>query len=150
MFRIPKSRSRGVSIVEILMALAVLVIILSFASPSLSSTSAKAELKTAVENMEYSVRMAKTTARQLESDVVMHFKNNPSEKVHSISYSYPSRNSNLNSVGLLQEYKFPQGVRLITDAKSVHFDYRGMVEKQALLMLVSNHDDDINKKLVIE
>lgn len=103
-----------------------------------------------MENLELSVRMARSTARQLETDVIMHLKTELAGKQCSVSFSIPGKNTEPGSDSLLQDYQFPPGVRLESDTSSVHFDKKGMVESMTLLMLVSNQDEDLNERLVIE
>lgn len=146
-----KAQSRGIFVVDILIGLGVLLVVLAFASPSLSQATAKAELKAAVENMDLSVRMARSTARQLETDVVMHLENDPIDKQWSVTFSIPQENAQTGANSVLQDYQLPPGVRLESNVPSVRFDKRGMVESTTLLlMLVSNQDEDINERLVIE
>ena len=145
-----KAQSRGIGVLDILIGLGVLLVVLAFASPSLSQATAKAELKAAVENMDLSVRMARSTARQLETDVIMHLETNPLDKPCSVSFSIPQENATTGSNSVLQDYQFPPGVRLESNVPSVRFDKRGMVETTTLLMLVSNQNEDLSERLVIE
>ena len=150
MFQSTRTRSSGISVLEVLVALGVLVVIVSFASPSLSSITARAELQSAVENAEFSIQMARSTARELETDVVMHLKTGRHEKQHSISFSFPNRKAELNTANLLQEIQFPPDIRLVTDESSVHFDSRGLVEVPVQVLLVSNLDEDFSERLLIQ
>lgn len=150
MFQSIRTRSFGISVVEILVALGVLVVIISFAAPSLSKANARAELEVALENVNLSVNMARNTARQLETDVIMHLQTDQNEKQHSISFSFPTRNAELDSSALLQEFQFPVGIRLVADETSVHFDSMGMVEIPAKLLIVSSLEEGVNERLVIE
>ena len=145
-----KTQSRGIGVLDILIGLGVVLVVLAFASPSLSQATAKAELRAAVENMELSVRMARSTARQLETDVVMHLGTDPLDKHCSVTFSFPQENAPSGSASVLQDYQFPPGVRLESNVPSVRFDKRGMVESTALLMLVSNQNEDLSERLVIE
>jgi len=144
-----KARSRGISLIEILIALGVLVVFLSFATPAMRSASAKTELKAAVENLEFSVRSARNTARQFETDVVMQLHNDVNQKRHSVSFSFPSRNAGLKNSGLLQDFQFAPGIRLVSDTASVHFDSRGISELPVQILLVSSQDDEINQTMLI-
>lgn len=145
-----KTRSRGIGVLDLLIGLGVLLVVLAFASPSLSRATAKAELRAAVENMELSVRMARSTARHLETDVIMHLETDPADKQCSVTFSVPQENAKSGSAALLQDYVFPPDVRLESNAPSVHFDKQGMVESTTLLLLVSNQDEDLSERLVIE
>jgi len=154
-FRNIKSIARGVTVVELLLVIGVLVVILSLTAPNLTSSTAKAEMNAAVENVEFSIRMAKLTARQLETDVIMHLETDPRAKQHAIRFSFPaeslaSENADVSSDGLLQDYLFPEGVRLKSDISSVRFDYAGEVEFAARIQLVAVNDDGLSKYLLIE
>ena len=144
-----KTRSRGISLIEILIALGVLVVFLSFATPTLKNATAKTELQAAAENLEFSIHSARNTARQLETDVVMQLHNDLSREQYSISFSFPSRNAELNNASLLQDVAFSPGVRLVSDAPSVRFDSRGIPELPVQILLVSNQDERINKTVQI-
>jgi len=145
-----KTRSRGITLIEILIALGVLVVFLSFATPALQGASAKTELRAATENLEFSVHSARTMARQLETDVVMQLHNDESLQRHSVSFSFPSGHAGLNSSSVLQDFQFSPGIRLVSDTPSVHFDSRGIPELPAQILLVSSQDDEINHTILIQ
>ena len=145
-----RTRCRGISLIEILLTLGVLAVLFSLASPALSNATARSELRAAVENMEFSVRMARNTARQLETEVIMHFNAGAHEERHSLTFSFPAGNQPAGSAALLQNFTFSPEIRLAPDAPSVHFDSRGMVDSSIQIMLVSSHDDAINQRLVID
>jgi prepilin-type N-terminal cleavage/methylation domain-containing protein len=148
MVRTTKIRSRGFSVIEILIALGVLVVFLAFATPSLNSASARTELRAAVENLQFSVRTARNTARQLETDVVMHFNTDPPGERNSVTFTLPAGESRPSS--LLQDFQFSPGIRLVSDTPSLHFDSRGMLEQPVQIVLLSNQHEDVNRTLVIE
>ena len=52
----PPNRSKGITLVEILLIIALLVILLSFAMPSVGGAAAKAEMTATVENVQHSMR----------------------------------------------------------------------------------------------
>ncbi len=149
-FAIATTRSRGFSMIEILIALGVLVVFLSFAAPSVSQATAKADLRAAAENMQFSIGMAKTTARQLETAVVMQFNTDPNGERHSVTYSFPAKNVMPGSASQLQDVQFPPQIRLVSDAPSVQFDRRGMVRSSVQVVLVSSQDDNLSQRFVIE
>jgi len=148
MVRTTKILSRGFSVIEILIALGVLVVFLAFATPSLKSASAKTELRAAVENLQFSVRTARNTARQLETDVVMRFNINPLEERNSVTFTLPA--GKVKPASLLQDFQFSPGIRLVSDSPVLHFDSRGMLGQPVQVVLVSNQYEDVNRTLVIE
>jgi prepilin-type N-terminal cleavage/methylation domain-containing protein len=148
MVRTTKIRSPGFSIIEILIALGVLVVFLAFATPSLKSASARTELRAAVENLQFSVRTARNTARQLETDVVMHFNTDPLDERNSVTFALPP--GKVKPSALLQDFQFSPAIRLVSDTSSLHFDSRGMLDRPVQIVLVANQHEDVNRTLVIE
>ena len=66
-----KNRCQGVTLIEILLILGFLAIIASFAAPSISIATSRADMRAASENLQYSIRIARNTARMTESKVTM-------------------------------------------------------------------------------
>jgi Tfp pilus assembly protein FimT len=149
-FQSARTRSRGISVLEILIALAVLTIIFSFASTSFSHATDRAELMATVEGVDFSIQGARSTARELETDVIMHLEMDHDAKQHSISFSLPNRNAELGPSTLLQEFQLPPDIRIVADESSIHFDNRGLVETPVKLLLVSNADENVNERLLIQ
>jgi len=148
MFAIGNTRSKGISIVEVLIALGVLAIFLSFATPALRGASAKAELRAAVENLEFSIRTARYTARQFERDVLLNLNTDPLAERHSVSFTFPDGNAGFTSP--LQDFQFSPEIRLVSDTSSIRFDRRGMLKLPVQVALVSRQDADVNQVLMIE
>jgi len=144
----------GISVLEVLIGLSLLAVLLSFATPSLSGATAKAELKAAVENMEFSIRSARNTARQLNTDVIMHVQQGRHEKHHSVTFSMPAlaptAETAANMSSLLQTFTFSENIRLAASEESIRFDFRGMVDAPVQILLVSSMDDAVNQRLLIE
>lgn len=149
-FQSAKTKSRGISVVEILIALGVLAVIVSFASTSFSTANNKAELQAAVDGVNFSIQGARSTARVLETAVIMHLETNPDARQQSISFSFPDRNAELGSNALPQEFQFPADVFLMADESSVHFDSRGMVAAPIQLRLISKTDERISESVLIQ
>jgi Tfp pilus assembly protein FimT len=150
MFRFTGMQSRGISVLEILIALGVLGVIFSFASTSFSHASTRAELQATVEEVKFSIQGARSTARELETDVVMHLQASQHETQNSISFALPNRNAELGSSNLLQDYLIPADVRLVTYESDVHFDSRGLVAAPVELKLVSSVDESLSESILIE
>jgi prepilin-type N-terminal cleavage/methylation domain-containing protein len=143
-----KHRSRGLSLVEILIALGVLVVLISFATPALTTATAKTDLRVAAENLEFSVRMARNTARQLETDVVMNLNTDPLKERHSVTFTFPASKAKPSSQ--LQDFQFSPEIRMVSDKLFVRFDSKGMLDIPATVVLVSSRNDDFSQTLVIE
>jgi Tfp pilus assembly protein FimT len=149
----PVSRSRGITLVEILLILSLLVILLSFAMPSVGSATARAELKATVENVQYSVSAARNVARMTESSVAMNVHSSPADLVQTITFSRPGESMTApggakelgGTQGLgLQEYRLPEGIRLESDHERFVFDPRGLVGEAGRILLVSTADESIS------
>ena len=150
MFYSFKARSRGISILEILIGLGVLVLITSFAVPSFNNMAAKAELRVVLENTEFMVRAGRNTARMLETDVTMHLNSERHLEQHSITFSLPQKSATSAISTSIQDYQLPPGVRILADETEVHFDSRGLVETPVQLLLVSSADEDVTERLLIQ
>jgi competence protein ComGC len=87
----PVTRSRGITLVEILLILSLLAILLSFAMPSVGNATARAELKASVENVQYSVSAARNVARMTESSIALNIQSSPADKVQRITFSRPEK-----------------------------------------------------------
>jgi competence protein ComGC len=145
----PVNRSRGVTLVEILLILSLLVILLSFAMPSIGSATARAELKATVENVQYSVSAARNVARMTESSVALNIQSSPADKIQTITFSRPEESMGAPGVGL-QEYRLPEGIRLVSDHERFVFDSRGLVGEAGRILLVSAADESISSAVDVD
>ncbi len=137
--RIPVAYSKGVTLIEILLVLGLLVIVLSFAMPSVSGAASKAEMQATVENLQYSLESARKAARLTESVIEMNITSEESEVVRSITFSSPGRQA---ENGLqIPAYSVPPGIALVSDHSSYRFDERGLVENPGRIVLVSRVDE---------
>ena len=132
-------RSRGVTLVEILLVISLLVILLSFAIPSMSGATAQADLTAAVENVEYSIEAARNTARMNESGITVDFKTYAGEQAQVVSFS---RSASGASAGI-PEYRLSEDIELLTDQEYFVFDERGLVENPGTITLVSRVDESV-------
>jgi Tfp pilus assembly protein FimT len=157
----PVSRSRGITLVEVLLVISLLVILLSFAMPTVGNATARAELKATVENVRYSVAAARNLARMSESSVAMNIESSPSENVQKITFSRAEESGGTqggaqmgalgDARGLgLQEYRLPAGIRLVSDQERFVFDPRGLVGEAGRIMLVSAVDESIASAVDVE
>lgn len=147
--RAPALHSRGITLVEILLVLGVLVIILSFAMPSVSSAVSKTELKATAENVQYSLRVARKTARLTESAVSVHISSPDQGAAQTITVSSPDKHlagSNLQN----QDYTLPPEILLISDHDSFYFDEKGLVEKPGRILLLSKLDEELTTTIYVD
>ena len=148
----PFSRSRGFTLVEILMVVAVLVILVSFAMPSVGNATARAELKAAVENVQYSIDAARNLARMTESSVAVNIRptSQPETAAGAESRSGGEPQRIMFSRPELQDYLLPAGIRLVADHDTYVFDSRGLVLEPGRVTLLSATDESISSAIDIK
>lgn len=144
MKRISKNRCRGVTLIEILLILGLLLIIASFAAPSMSSATARADMRATSENLQYSIRTARNTARMTESKVIMHIlEEGPGGQSQHITFSVSGPDLTNTGQPGLQEDRLPVNIKLVSEYSSYEFDGRGMVQNPGVITLVSRTDDSL-------
>jgi prepilin-type N-terminal cleavage/methylation domain-containing protein len=148
----PAIPSRGVTLVEILLVIGLLAILLSFAVPSVGNATARAELKAAAENVQYSVDAARTLARMTETSVAVNFElaSRPQSAAAAEFGSDGELRRITFSAPAIQDYLLPEGIRLVSDHDRYTFDSRGVVLEPGRVMLLSATDDSISSAIVIE
>ncbi len=135
---------RGVTLIEILLILGFLVIIASFAIPSFSSATTRADMRAASENLQYSIRIARNTARMTESSVTMSIlEEEQSEQSQRITFSVSGQGLKAIAQPGLQEDRLPMDIKLVSDYTSYEFDGRGVVQNPGAIMLVSRTDESL-------
>jgi len=138
------NRSRGVTLIEILLVLGLLVIIASFAAPSMSNASARADMRAASENLQYSIRTARNTARMTESTVTMNIlEEGPGNQGQRVTFSVSRPGLTDTGKSGLQEDLLPVGIKLVSESSSYEFDGRGMVQNPGVITLVSMTDESL-------
>ncbi len=137
------SRSRGVTLVEILLVIALLVIVLSFAIPTMGNASARAEMQVAVENVTYSVKMARNTARLGEDRVELAYGTRAGEPSQTLSFNRPDSGRGTD----IADYRLPDSIELVADQASFLFDERGLVENPGTITLVSRDDESLTETI---
>lgn len=145
-----KSRLRGISVIEILMALAVVAIILSFATTTFGKAAHKKEVLVAAEGVDFSVRSARNVARGMETPVLMHFNTSPDDALHSISFSLPDRAASATAESPLQDFVLPADIHLSVSQAVIRFDGRGLLEAPLNIELVSTLDASASETLFFQ
>jgi type II secretory pathway pseudopilin PulG len=150
MHRISKHRCQGITLIEILLILGFLVIISSFAATTMSGATARADMRVASENLQYSIRIARNTARMTESKVTMNISEDVAGQVQRITFSVSG--AGLKALGQpgLQEDRLPEDIRLVSDYRSYEFDGRGIVQNPGVITLVSKTDKSLITRLKVE
>lgn len=138
----PFKHARGITLVEILLVLSLLVILLSFAIPSMSGTAAKAEMTATVENVQHALHSARNMARLNEVDVRVNFDAAAGQESRLISFDSKVHTGILN-------YELPKDVVLVADQDSFEFNQRGLVENPGKILLISKADDSITETMEI-
>lgn len=148
MNRILRYPAQGISILEILIIVSLMLVVMAFASPSLNRVHAKADLKAAVDQVESSILIARQTARRLNSDVIMRLHASKRDKQNSISLVVPALEKPHER--LPQDTVLPEGIRLVTSQHTVVFDAQGAVEEPVYFSLVSMNDEAVTKRMLIQ
>ena len=140
---------RGITLVEILIVVAVLAVLASFAAPTFGKASAQAELKAALENVQYSVDTARNIARMNGTSVSLDLEYEEGAEVFQLVFSSPNpRKSNL--LRDLQAYRLPENIRLESEFDSYVFDDRGMVANEGTITLVSSVYESLRSSLTVQ
>lgn len=151
MHRISKIRYQGVTLIEILLILGLLVIITSFAAPSMGSATARADMRAASENLQFSIRSARNTARMTESKVTMNIlETGPGGQGQKITFSVSGPGLKALSLAGLQEDFLPVDIKLVSDYSSYVFDGRGIVQNPGVITLISRTDESLNTSFDVE
>lgn len=138
-------RSKGVTLVEILMVIALLVIVLSFAIPSMGNASAKADMLAAVENVEYSIKAARNAARMSEKGTALEITRQAGASSQALKFSGAGTK---NGVGI-PEYRLPEDIELVANQAVFEFDERGLVRNPGAITLVSRTDETISETIEV-
>ena len=145
----PVPISKGVTLIETLLVLGLLIILLSFAMPSVSGAVGKAEMKSTLENVRYSIQAARRTARVNETVVSMNISPSGQGTTQTISYSSAGKNGARNDLRL-QEFRLPPEILLISDHESFRFDEIGQVENPGRILLVFTLDESVTATLGVK
>jgi type II secretory pathway pseudopilin PulG len=145
----PPIRTRGITLVEILIVISLLVIVLSFAIPSVGNATARAELSAARENVHYSIDAARDAARRAEKSVRLTIESPGTDAPQTITFQFEGDTAKRYGPGL-QEYRLPESIRLVADQDRFVFDRRGLVENPGRILLVARTDDSLTSALDVE
>jgi len=144
-----EARARGITLIEILLALSVLAILVAFALPSAGNATARAEMKAVFENLQYSFDTARKVARLTESSVIVIIES-PAEEARQAIRFEGSGSSGRHSGPDIPDYVLPSEVLLESAHDRFVFDRRGLVEQPGIIRLASRTNEDIGFELYIE
>lgn len=145
----PPTRTRGITLVEILIVISLLIIVLSFAIPSVGNATARAELSAATENVNYSIDAARDAARRAEKPVRLTIEALGPDGLQTITFRFEGNTAKRAGPGL-QDYHLPESIRLVADQDRFVFDRRGLIEKPGRILLVARDDESLTATLEIE
>jgi len=143
------ARASGITLIEILLALSVLAILVAFALPSVGNATARAEMKAAIENLQYSFDTARKVARMNESSVIVVIEADAGETSQTITFA-GSGSDGRHSGPDIPEYVLPSEVLLESEHDRFVFDPRGLVEQPGIIRLASRTDETIGFELYVE
>jgi Tfp pilus assembly protein FimT len=142
---------RGITLIETLMAIGFLVIIAAFATPSISIATARADMHAASENLQYSIRIARNTARMTESEVTMNIlEEGPDGQNQRITFTVSEQGLKALAQPGLQENRLPVGIMLVSQNKYFKFNERGFVENPGVITLVSRTNESLVTNFPVE
>lgn len=144
-----KKRCQGITLIEILLVVGLLVVLLSFAVPSMSGAAIKTEMTATQEHVEYSLQTARRTARMSESSVQMNISPAEGDTPQLITFSAPGQRGSV-IVQQIQDYNMPRDIALVSDQESFLFDERGLVSNPGQIQLVSKIDESITLSIDVD
>ena len=141
------ARCRGITLIEVLVVIGVLILFLSFAIPSMGTASSRAELQAAYENVSHSLATARNIARSTESGVAV---NIPAagDGQQTISFSAAGRKPN-HLLDQLQPYSLPTDIIALSEQGAFLVDSRGLVENPGQILLLSRSDDSVRSAITV-
>lgn len=146
---INSAQARGITLVEVLLAVSVLIILVAFALPSAGTATARADLKAALENLDYSVGTARNVARLTESSISITIEPSSGAEAQAVIFSHAA-NAPGTGIPDIPEYRLPESVHIVSDQERFVFNSRGMVERPGRILLISRSDDGISATLDID
>ncbi len=145
-----KPRCQGITLIEVLLVVGVLIILVSFASPSISGATSRTEMRAAAENVEYSIRIARNTARTTESDVWMNILTDQETEQSRITFTVSDKARKALGQPGLQEYQLDAGLIVVSDHPSYEFNSKGVVTNPGQIILVSRDDETLTTNFALE
>lgn len=142
------TRCRGITLVEILLVIGLVVLLAGFALPSFGTATARAEMKAALENLEYSIGTARNVARLTDSSISLNIVEGPDATKQKITFSQSARGT-VKRGPEIPDYLLPEGIELVSEQRHFIFDGRGLVDQPGRIVLVSREDATITNALEI-
>jgi Tfp pilus assembly protein FimT len=143
---LPKS-SKGLSLIEVLVLLAVLAVLLAFADPMLRDNSARLTIKEATVQVALALHNARNSARSGNTPVTVVISTNPSH--NTLLFAYPKDGSG-GTVPSLPPVTLPAGILVSSDTAAVTFDPHGTVSAGGSIRLSSSPDTDFYATVMLK
>jgi len=150
MVRNSKKRNKGITLIEILIALGVLVLLVSFAAPSITGASTSMQMRAAAENVEYSIDIARKTARMTEAPVTMNVFTDETDGQHRITFTLSQQAQKKLSQPNIPEFQLEETLAFHSDQASFEFDGRGIVVNPGTLTLFAKDEENSRMSFVVE
>ena len=133
--------NRGVTLIEMMVALAVLAILLSFAGPVLRNTAARSDIKEATDLVVQAFRVTKSAARVTNSSVRMALVTDGVNPV--INFTFLNTDDLVSADGMrLPPIRLPQKISVGGDTLEFTFDSMGMIDATDTITLASTINSD--------
>jgi type II secretory pathway pseudopilin PulG len=142
-----KKSNAGITLMELLIGLAFLLILTAFIAPNLQSDTGRSEMQKAVGDFNQHLEMARFAARRLNTEITVDFQQELRARNHSISFLLPGE-PNLEPVR--KELVLPEKIRLKSPQSSVRFDPLGKAELAAQVELKSERNRLLNERFLVE
>jgi prepilin-type N-terminal cleavage/methylation domain-containing protein len=147
--RHPAETSKGVTLIEILMVIGVVAVLMSFAVPSVSNAAIKAEMSAAIENLQYSLQIARKVSRTTESALEMHISPVMGDIAQTITFTSP-KGDKIHNTLQIQDYTMPSDIVMVSERESFIFDSRGLVQNPGSVSLVSKADESVSRTIDVQ
>jgi Tfp pilus assembly protein FimT len=150
MFRNLKKGNQGITVIEILIGLGVLVLLVSFAAPSITGANTSMQMRAAAENVEYSIDIARNTARMAEAPVTMNVLTDATDGSQRITFTLSDRAQKKLSQPNIPEFQLDETLAFETSQTSFEFDGRGLVNNPGTLTLYVKDEQNSRTSFVVE
>jgi Tfp pilus assembly protein FimT len=137
----------GVTVMELLIGLAFVLILCAFVAPNLQRDSGRVEMQQALGDFNTHLEMARFAARRLKSDITVDFHKEARARHHSISFLLPAQPGH---EPVLKEYQLPENVRLHSPQSAIRFDPQGNTEEGAQIELTSERNSLVFERFLVE
>ncbi len=137
-----RNKNRGVTLIEMLVALGVLAIVLSTAGPAMQNIAARSDIKQATDQVVQAFRTAKQAARVTNSSVTVSLTTGESD--NSISFTIAA------GAGMsLPALVLPAQISVSSDTTEFTFNSMGMIDGKDTISLASTLNSEHASTVVI-